>query len=503
MPGQELFSGIRGLRKLLGLADDKNRHQLQRRLILWENLASLANFATVLPLNSFLAIVLQHLSQFFFSDFGAFVLFQEDGRISGYAYRKIDYEQHERLNNIFSAIFESQKKSPALRESVLKPAIFNQWERSEFFSELSPGLSSLKIGSALYLPLVHNGYLRAMLWLWSEKPDFFADNDSQLLTTVSAPIIDALDCNCIAQELRRERQRFTDILENIPLGIVETDRAGQVNFVNRSAEKILGIDRTMLINQPLKDILSETGDGPIQYSQHGPNRLLQLQTINIGENQKIIVITDITETSNSRDKINRTLEKLTALTHQPIISIISDISSLALSGTLTESQYFTVNHLHQKCQELLLQCQLFKYLLRWELSETAISDDLRENSRRENIAQLFLKVLEKHPLAETPNISFSSLPKADTNINTQLWEVFFFSLLEQLGPIARPKPVAVKFSCPDDFLQINIENNEELSGFLKNKNEFTCQFLDKFLQALTATIDYQNNSVVIRLRRNI
>ena len=101
-----------------------------------------------------------------------------------------------------------------------------------------------------------------------------------------------------ARDLIDSRRRFTEaVLAGASAGVIGVDAAGQINILNRSAERLIDVGESDALGRPLRDVVPELMD-MIAGALTGAQRLIQGQvTLTRGGRERIVSVRVATEQS--------------------------------------------------------------------------------------------------------------------------------------------------------------------------------------------------------------
>ncbi|MBI4420989.1 MAG: PAS domain-containing protein [Gemmatimonadetes bacterium] len=176
----------------------------------------------------------------------------------------------------------------------------------------------------------------------------------------------------LQQEVRRLRLEASDILRNIPSGVISVDGEGTLLFVNPAAESLLGVPATDWVNQPILHLLRERSPelwGAIRAtSQTGQPVVRAEGRVTLGERSFPIglattavatpedapasvtaIFTDISDQKRLEqlhlrtERLEAVAELSTSLAHEirnPLASIRSSVEQLARAARGNEDERF-------------------------------------------------------------------------------------------------------------------------------------------------------------------
>jgi len=130
-----------------------------------------------------------------------------------------------------------------------------------------PTQTSREHRSAVVVPLMVGENVLGVLMVFHRQPRFFNEESLNLIRAIAGQVSVAIN-NANLYELIREQSerlgqlyrqqaeeasRSQAILESVADGVLVTDAANRISFLNRSAERILGIEASRILGQPLSE----------------------------------------------------------------------------------------------------------------------------------------------------------------------------------------------------------------------------------------------------------
>lgn len=406
------------------------------------------------------------------------------------------------------------------------------WSEEEVVGRPAPpGLQVLnqsKGEAEVHLPKKDGGFCDALIQLapWND-----ADGKNQgtvaLLTDLSnrrAMERELEQTKEHAEEARSQvhaERRFRRLLEAAPDAILEVDRDGHIQLVNRVTEKLFGYDREELLGQPVEMLIPEEArtrhvHHRSQYWNHPSTRLMgtglalegrrkdgsrfpveiSLSPVESDDSFYVTaVIRDVTERKRAEDELrlvqslrNREIERanrlksefLASMSHElrtPLHTIIgfSELLGEELKGPLNADQQRFVGHIHRDSMHLL---QLINEILDLSKIEAGRLDLRRETFDSRAAIEEAVATIRSH--SDAKSIRLETNLHATVAIDADRLR-FKQILLNLLGNAVKFTPegnhIQVQAVLRDGFLEISVTD----TGIGIPKEEHQAIF-DKFRQ---------------------
>ncbi len=131
--------------------------------------------------------------------------------------------------------------------------------------------------SVASFPIFRHGDIYAVFTLYNTELNFFDDEVTALISTLTNDVSYALDALDATQDLIRSETRNRLLLESSPSGIIGIDVEGNTTFVNPSAGKMLGYSPEDLTGIPMHETIHHSYvDGSIYLSDVCPTNVTLL-----------------------------------------------------------------------------------------------------------------------------------------------------------------------------------------------------------------------------------
>jgi two-component system, cell cycle sensor histidine kinase and response regulator CckA len=98
------------------------------------------------------------------------------------------------------------------------------------------------IRSLAYVPICHEDRLLGELALYCNEPHACGDEEVAFATAIATHVAVAIHRSGVEAELKREREKFLMLADNVPLGLVAIDQGGSYTYVNAKFKEIFGYE---------------------------------------------------------------------------------------------------------------------------------------------------------------------------------------------------------------------------------------------------------------------
>jgi len=128
-------------------------------------------------------------------------------------------------------------------------------------------------------------------WIhWSNRAIF--DEDGNIIEYQSIGF-DITERKCLEEKVRKSRNRYRAILDNLQDGFYQTDKDGNIIFVSYSALEMLGyVNRDEILGQPIKNYFLEpdTRDSLVSRLKHAGGKLYDQEVEILNKSGEVILI---------------------------------------------------------------------------------------------------------------------------------------------------------------------------------------------------------------------
>jgi PAS domain S-box-containing protein len=219
-------------------------HQLRQREYLLEISRAMTSR---LDLRSVLRLILENASDMLRGQAGLIALRQEDGSLRVQA----SYGLSPGLLHLFTPLL-TDIPAHAEREDLVRWKIPNlQMKLSLVASGIGLGLSQV-----VALPLVMEGNLIGVIYVFRSRGGDFSVNDRQVLASFADQAAIAVHNARLYQQLAREKGRLDAIIQNSADGVMILDTERRIRVFNRALEEMTGWTAEEALGHPCSDVLA-------------------------------------------------------------------------------------------------------------------------------------------------------------------------------------------------------------------------------------------------------
>lgn len=181
------------------------------------------------------------------------------------------------------------------------------------------------VRSQISVPLASGGRTSGVLTVVSDAAGAFTADDMNLLMLLSSHISVVINNVSLYEQIISERNIAENILESSPNGIITVDSKWRINSMNKRAEEILKLNRTLLLGksmvaalpEEIVDALVKPGGAEVRLRDGGRDMVLgvsqcALRTKEKGASGILISLQDLTDLKKTEEIIGR-MDRLSSL----------------------------------------------------------------------------------------------------------------------------------------------------------------------------------------------